>query len=547
MTKEPLFSFCMPLHHSSRKSVQRAISSIIDQDYKSWELIIGINGRRKKQLIDKIKKFDDKRISYFTLDQANVCKARNEAAKRSKGEYISFFSSDFILYPGMLRLWVETFLQHPTVDFLFGGYRFTDRMQVLHLTGPWQKVDRFLLESENYIDGGMPMRKWVWETNRWDESLKSLNDWDFWLRATDGERATVAEPLIRKQRAIGHYIPDFAYAADSPKPGGLSYDSHENWKKRTAEIRMRNDIPEKSICVVSHGAPYHGIEMARILNADFKKDPHFKPNDYEMIYLLGFYLNGIESHVHVVKPHPHTPKDCLRVVHHIGGDTYQFGNMVSLEGMKRLVKGLKDNGVIHLCETEDAQKELAQYGIDAKIIPIPSAITNHKILPVPKVFRVAIYYPIDKDPTAKYLEGLTAAITQEMKDTKFILYGCDKYDGIKDGNVQYKGWVDMEWLARKCTLMVRLVRHDSVPIACTDFLRFGRPVITNIPNMSYMEYVDITPDTVMKNARDMVIERIQAHKEGKVFKTDYHSAKAYWDKLLSHETYKKNIYGLLNG
>lgn len=537
----PLFSFCMPLHYSSRKTVERAITSILDQDYENWELVIAINGKRKNLLLPKLAKFKDKRIRTISLERSNVCKARNEAAKLSKGEYLSFFSSDFVLHPGMLKLWVDTFKTHSDADFIYSGYRFIDASTAFT---PWPKIDRLLLESENYIDGGMPMKRQVWEENRWDESVKSLNDWDFWLRATNNG-------------INGHYIEDFPYSAEYPKAGGLSFDSHAHWKERIAQIKLKNNIPQRNLCVCSFGASYHGIEMARILGADFKRNPHFKPNDYEMIYLIGFYLNGIEDHTHVISNHEHTSKQCLRVVHHVGGDTFQFGSMIALDTMKYLVRGMQKLGVIHLCETPDARTELHQYGIDAKVIPIPSAITNHKILPMPKKFRVAIYYPLYADPTSKYLEPLMALLIKEMKDTEFILFGCPPYDGKKDGNVLYRGWVDMKDLAKQCSLMVRIVRHDSIPISCTDFVRFGRPVITNIPHMRYMDFFDMRSegsgpidsmvgDITMRDARDRLIERITAYKDKKASLPDFEKASLYWGQVLSHEEYKNSIYSLLS-
>ena len=493
--KKPIFSLCMPFY-KTEKYLKRAIDSILDQDLTDWELIVCLDGPSKRA--EKIlRSFKDPRIKYITIEHAGACAARNAAARESTGKYISFFSSDFVMYPGCLSVWKEYFDENPDYDFLFGGYKVSD--SEFTFLPEHTKTDYFLLSTRNYIDGGFPLKRELWEKHPWDETLHSLNDWDFWLS-------------IVKAGYRGLFIREITYEAEKPRVGGLSDHSAHNWLEQTEKIKKKHGIPIRNLCVTSFGAQYHAIGLAKLLNADFSETPSFKPNRYKMIYLLGYYLNAADVHARVIMKHPNTD-GIPKIIHHIGGDTWQMGELIGYRKIKTHTRLFKELGIIHLCETEDAKRELAQYNIDARVVPVPSLLEDkYEVLPKPKTFKVAIYFPPkDKDPYEKYMQHLMAVVIRQMRDVKFILYGYDKEE--TDQNAEFKKWVDMKWLAEQCSVMLRIVQHDSTPISCLDFIQFGREVITNIPNFPYMHHIDTGDmfmlddcDTMMKGATEIVDE-----------------------------------------
>ena len=182
---KPMFSLCMPVY-KTEKYLKRAIESIYDQDLQSWELIACLDGPSKK--VEKIlRQFTkDPRVRYIEIPHGGACAARNAAAKLSKGKYISFFSSDFVMFPGTLSLWKEYFEENPEYDFLYGPYKITDTDTIIF--PEFTKADYFLLSTRNYIDGGFPLKREVWKEHPWDESIYALNDWDFWLNILKCEK-----------------------------------------------------------------------------------------------------------------------------------------------------------------------------------------------------------------------------------------------------------------------------------------------------------------------------------------------------------------------
>ena len=63
MSYKPLISLIMPLYNHER-FVNKAITSIVNQTYTNWELIVIDDGSTDRSA-EIVKSFNDSRISYF--------------------------------------------------------------------------------------------------------------------------------------------------------------------------------------------------------------------------------------------------------------------------------------------------------------------------------------------------------------------------------------------------------------------------------------------------------------------------------------------------
>ena len=130
MENQKKFGIVMPCYTPSEKVLKRAIDSLIDlKDYQNWSLIVVFDGKNEDG--EKVMSgFTDPRIRFITIEHKGACAARNAGAveilKDPDIAYLSFFSSDFIAYPGMLRIWSEQFDNHPECGFVYGGYDVLD-------------------------------------------------------------------------------------------------------------------------------------------------------------------------------------------------------------------------------------------------------------------------------------------------------------------------------------------------------------------------------------------------------------------------------------
>ena len=95
MKREPLVSIIMNCHNGE-KYLLHSLKSILNQQYKNWELIFWDN-KSTDGSAKIVKNIRDKRIRYFYSSKKDVLyKARNLAIKKTKGEFIAFLDVDDI-------------------------------------------------------------------------------------------------------------------------------------------------------------------------------------------------------------------------------------------------------------------------------------------------------------------------------------------------------------------------------------------------------------------------------------------------------------------
>jgi len=512
----PTMSFCMP-NYNDGDTIGMAIESIFDQDYPNIEMIICDDGStdNSKEVLKKYeKKF--KKLKVIHSRHKGACIARNLAAKEATGKYLSFLPADAILYPGVVRTWINH-LEDNELDFIYGGYRFVEentRKPVMNYFA--EPFDEYFLKVSNYIDGSFPIKKDLFDKmGGWDANIKSLQDWDLWLNA------------VINHKAKGMYLPEIFFETTMPHAGGLSDDSSKNWESRVKQIKKKYKIEEKDICVTSKGAEFHGKQIAKILNADYKTAPEFKPHDYKMIYQLGFYPSIADQCGAVFNNHKG-----LRVVHWIGSDVMQLQELPTRH-KKLLLEYLDNNVDIHLSEFKTTQKELSDEGIKSRIMPLPPKVF-YDVKPLPKDFTVAVYMP--QMNQQHYLPEFIDELAKKARNVKFKLFGDITQMGTK-GNIEYLGRINkegMQNLINNSNCLLRVLRHDGLSINVEEFLCAGRQVVTNIQNIQHTHEVPVNINEIIKT-----FDKIRKIKNPDI------KASKYWCSKLSHKKFKKFFDNIL--
>ena len=117
-----LVSIITPSFNSSR-FIDSCIVSVLDQDYKDWEMLI-VDDCSKDDSRDKILSYakKDSRIRYFFLEQnIGAAGARNVAIRASKGRYIAFLDSDDMWYSNKLSEQIHI-MRKNDLGFTFTSY-----------------------------------------------------------------------------------------------------------------------------------------------------------------------------------------------------------------------------------------------------------------------------------------------------------------------------------------------------------------------------------------------------------------------------------------
>ena len=120
--KECKVSIILPNYNSS-ETIRETISSILNQTYKNWELIIVDDSSDKttKSILSKYKKLKKIKILYLKKNKgAAYC--RNLAIKKSKSYYIAFIDSDDLWKKNKLNLQIN-YMQKNNYFFTYTNYK----------------------------------------------------------------------------------------------------------------------------------------------------------------------------------------------------------------------------------------------------------------------------------------------------------------------------------------------------------------------------------------------------------------------------------------
>lgn len=550
------------------------IETFLDQDYPDKELVLVDDGSKdnsKKIIREFVGKNNGLIKAIYFPQNRGACTARNEGAKIATGEIYSFLPADSFLKPGLLRRWVEYFEQYPDVDFFYGGYAFVDssiglptwhggRLTSNFLSEPY---DSSMLESYNYIDGSFPLKaKTFWAAAKkvglqdglWNPSIKSLQDWDFWLS------------VVKDYGGHGMFTPGIYFETTMPHKGGLSDDSNTNWLARVKQIQAAHNIRHRELCVSSLMSEFHGRSVAKILDSDFRVMPAFKQHDFKAIYQIGFLPTAfLHSKSVFGKPGfvPSTQEiedgtatisfplfHGKRFIHFIGSDVLALSKipMDQLIGIRDFINSC--DGVF--AEIPQIQKELKSFGIKSDVVPFPPR-RWFDVRPLPEQKAVAVYMPQRNEDF--YFRGVflggdgKPGLIHKMKDVHFYFFGnpLDRKHPMK--NVHFMGRVaDVDDIIEKTRVIVRIVPHDGLPISVAEFIGAGRNALTTV-KLPYADHFDI-PGFYKRYGKSFKMEIFLKELEKSIRQTLdkplNSKGAAHYRKWLDADKYRKTIASYMN-
>lgn len=533
---DPLFSVIVPVYDLPVEVFKRCLSSIEKQDYENKEVIIvfdGPNPELKKIADYYVKKNENWKI--VEIEHAGACAARNAGFYQSNGQIVSFINSDYNLKTGIIRLWVDRLQENPDCGFLYGGYEYNTAPKQWYPSKPF---DPYLLEVANYIDCGFPL--WRKYFVPWDVNCKSLQDWDFWLR------------VVKTNNVKGFYLDgDTSFIAEPPRPKGLSMDSSQNWIDRVRYVKEKNGIALRDLVVTSLGAPNHGIQIAKMIGADYRDDTVTKPNTYKAVYMIGFYIKPGQANNDHGPILSSFPENVTKIIHWVGADIFWLRKF-SFEDLKSLGGALKLTA-IHLVESEAARLELKELlNIDAQVVPIPP-YSDLEQRSLPEKFKVSVFLT-QKSDFDKYLLEHTLSIVRACPDIQFTAYGDYANGNLQYPNLECVGNLSPEkWkeYVYQNSCLLRICKHDTTPLASNEFMMAGRYVVSNIKG-ECTHYVDTSGDSILNewdkfypglnvyrwpDTKTRIIQKIRA-----VAKMKDPYINTSLKQRFSKENYIKNIY-----
>lgn len=100
-------------------TIERAIKSVINQNYSNFEYII-IDANSDDGTSEKIKKYNEKISTVIREDDRGIWDAMNKGLKYVNGDIIGFLNADDFYYENAFEI-VNKYFNNNKIDFLFGS------------------------------------------------------------------------------------------------------------------------------------------------------------------------------------------------------------------------------------------------------------------------------------------------------------------------------------------------------------------------------------------------------------------------------------------
>lgn len=388
-------SFIVPVYKPNLDIFCKCVKSLCDQSLKEWDAVFVLDGpcdEAEKIIKAEMKKKKHNTYKIVVQDHAGAQRARNYGQEFATGDFVVHFDADCIIEPDTAKTWVEQFDKHSDVDFIYSGYKFLDEKGAIDS----EHFDPYLLRVRNYISSCFPIRRS--KMPKWNESLKSLQDWDFWLSAVENG-------------AKGKYLKGYAFSTAYPDAGSISGQgcTNANWLERIDAVKKDHNLPERDICVSSLTNKIEGIALAKTLGADYQDYPNWKPHRYKTIIQLGFSFlpNRIADHISIF-----SDNEVAKVIFWTCDDITEIVSRLNYMAIKKYTILL--NGMVNLvqCVEDKAAYDIMQaVGFNVVIRPLP--MPEQPLVPLPEKPRFAV----DIDST---YSAMFNTISQSLPDVELV-------------------------------------------------------------------------------------------------------------------------------
>jgi len=182
----PTISVVVPAYNGER-TILETIKSIQQQTFSDFELIV-INDGSTDRTLEPLATVEDPRLKVFSYENGGLPVARNRGIARAMGEFITFIDADDLWTPDKLELQLAALQQHPEAGVAYSWTLVMDEKGEGFYPGKSVSFEGNVypqLLLSNFIASGsnvMLRREAIASVGEFDPTLRSCEDWDYWLR-----------------------------------------------------------------------------------------------------------------------------------------------------------------------------------------------------------------------------------------------------------------------------------------------------------------------------------------------------------------------------
>ncbi len=165
------------INKNNAKGLEKTIKSVVNQTFNDFEYIV-IDGASTDGSIEIIKKYQDKISHWISEPDKGIYNAMNKGIKLARGEYLLFLNSGDKFYDNNV---LENVFKHQfDQDIVYGNISLDEKKIVIPPSKLTLKYffTRTLPHQSTFIK-----RKLFYEIGFYNEDLKIVSDWKFFLDA----------------------------------------------------------------------------------------------------------------------------------------------------------------------------------------------------------------------------------------------------------------------------------------------------------------------------------------------------------------------------
>ena len=313
--KEPIISVIVPFFNS-KNYIEQTITSILNQTFPYYEILIIDDGSKDKGALEKLEKIKklDSRIKVFHKENEGLAATRDFGAAKSSNscKYLMFLDDDDLIEPTYLECAYWTLETNKDAAWAYSDSVGFDKQQYV-----WNKYfDSEKLKKVNELIAQALVRKSDFElVNGYELREKSVNeDWNFWLK------------LLAKEK----------------KPVHMSFYGQWYRRKEDGELKRANDNKQRSLGIINQTASKINKKIEAIQYPKYKYNYDLIPENVENIIIPKILTENNKINILFIIPWMITG----------GADLFNLN----------LVKGLdKNKFAITIITTEPNKNVLRQY------------------------------------------------------------------------------------------------------------------------------------------------------------------------------------------
>ena len=183
-TDFPLISVIIPTYNYA-EFITKAIDSVMAQTYPNVEIIV-IDDGSTDDTKSRVK--NRPMIKYFYHSNKGLSASRNVGVEKSSGEYLVFLDADDWLEKDALEKNFSLIYDKPHLAFVSGNYYLlyagTNTVQPSVTVINSHHYKRLLQSNYIGMHAAVLFQRWVFSSFRYDENLRSCEDYDLYLNIT---------------------------------------------------------------------------------------------------------------------------------------------------------------------------------------------------------------------------------------------------------------------------------------------------------------------------------------------------------------------------